>query len=118
MGDGIAAAGVQHELAQVANQTGAVVWGANNSAVNMAASHPLFGQPLRPLVGSLALPLVHHAAYFLGKAQARVAQDLYYIEHWSPWLDLKIPLKTVEILVCNDNCAVRSHCLTRNALRD
>ena len=31
----------------------------------------------------------------LEKAHARVAHDLYYIEHWSPWLDLKILLKTV-----------------------
>jgi polysaccharide biosynthesis protein PslA len=29
------------------------------------------------------------------KAHARVAHDPYYIEHWSPWLDLKILLKTV-----------------------
>ena len=29
------------------------------------------------------------------KARARVAHDLYYIEHWSPSLDLKILLKTV-----------------------
>jgi hypothetical protein len=31
----------------------------------------------------------------LEKAHARVAHDLYYIEHWFPWLDLKILLKTV-----------------------
>jgi len=31
----------------------------------------------------------------LEKAHARVAHNLYYIEHWSPWLDLKILLKTV-----------------------
>jgi lipopolysaccharide/colanic/teichoic acid biosynthesis glycosyltransferase len=31
----------------------------------------------------------------LKKAHARVEHDLYYIEHWSPWLDLKILLKTV-----------------------
>ena len=31
----------------------------------------------------------------LEKAHARVAHDLYYIEHWSPWLDLKILLRTV-----------------------
>jgi putative colanic acid biosynthesis UDP-glucose lipid carrier transferase len=32
----------------------------------------------------------------LEKAHAWVAHDLYYIEHWSRWLDLKILLKTVE----------------------
>ena len=31
----------------------------------------------------------------LEKAHAQVAHDLYYIEHWSRWLDLKILLKTV-----------------------
>jgi Undecaprenyl-phosphate glucose phosphotransferase len=34
----------------------------------------------------------------LEKARARVAHDLHYIEHWSPWLDLKILLRTVGIL--------------------
>jgi Undecaprenyl-phosphate glucose phosphotransferase len=39
----------------------------------------------------------------LEKARARVALDLYYIEHWSLWLDLKILLKTVRTLVsCED----------------
>ena len=32
------------------------------------------------------------------KAHARVMHDLYYIEHWSLWLDLKILLKTVRTL--------------------
>ena len=31
----------------------------------------------------------------LEKAHARVGHDLYYVEHWSRWLDLKILLKTV-----------------------
>jgi Undecaprenyl-phosphate glucose phosphotransferase len=39
----------------------------------------------------------------LEKARARVAHDLYYIEHWSPWLDLKILMKTVGILASCDN---------------
>ena len=37
------------------------------------------------------------------KAHARVAHDLYYIEHWSPWLDLKILLKTVGILLFHED---------------
>jgi Undecaprenyl-phosphate glucose phosphotransferase len=37
------------------------------------------------------------------KARDRVAHDLYYIEHWSPWLDLKILLKTVGILATREN---------------
>jgi Undecaprenyl-phosphate glucose phosphotransferase len=39
----------------------------------------------------------------LGKAGARVAHDLYYIEHWSLWLDFKIVLKTVGVLASRDN---------------
>jgi Undecaprenyl-phosphate glucose phosphotransferase len=39
----------------------------------------------------------------LEKARARVAHDLYYIEHWSPWFDLKILLKTVGILASRDS---------------
>ncbi len=42
MGDGIAAAGAQAELARVAEQLGAVVWGGNCSEVNLPASHPAF----------------------------------------------------------------------------
>src|SRR6516162_2546338 len=39
----------------------------------------------------------------LEKARARVAHDLHYIEHWSPWLDFKIVLKTVGILASREN---------------
>jgi exopolysaccharide biosynthesis polyprenyl glycosylphosphotransferase len=39
----------------------------------------------------------------LEKAHARVAHDLYYIEHWSLWLDLKIILKTAGILASCEN---------------
>jgi Undecaprenyl-phosphate glucose phosphotransferase len=35
----------------------------------------------------------------LSKAHARVGHDLYYIEHWSPWLDLKILLKTLPTVI-------------------
>jgi len=37
------------------------------------------------------------------KAYARVTHDLFYIEHWSFLLDLRIFLKTVGILVSRDN---------------
>ena len=35
----------------------------------------------------------------LQKARARVDHDLYYIEHWSPWLDFKILLKTASTVL-------------------
>jgi Undecaprenyl-phosphate glucose phosphotransferase len=38
----------------------------------------------------------------LDKARARVAHDLYYIEHWSPWLDLKILMKTAGIVLSRE----------------
>jgi Undecaprenyl-phosphate glucose phosphotransferase len=37
------------------------------------------------------------------KAHARVVHDLYYIEHWSLWFDLKILLKTMGIFASRDN---------------
>ena len=39
----------------------------------------------------------------LAKANARVACDLYYIEHWSFWLELRILIKTVGILAFSEN---------------
>jgi lipopolysaccharide/colanic/teichoic acid biosynthesis glycosyltransferase len=39
----------------------------------------------------------------LDKARARVAQDLYYIEHWSLWLDLKILFKTGGVLASREH---------------
>jgi Undecaprenyl-phosphate glucose phosphotransferase len=39
----------------------------------------------------------------LAKAQARVDHDLYYIDHWTPWLDIKILLMTVGIIMAPDN---------------
>jgi Undecaprenyl-phosphate glucose phosphotransferase len=38
----------------------------------------------------------------LEKARTRVAYDLYYIEHWSPWLDLKILVKTAGIVLSRE----------------
>jgi Undecaprenyl-phosphate glucose phosphotransferase len=39
----------------------------------------------------------------LEKANARVLHDLYYIEHWSPRLDLAILLKTAGVLASREN---------------
>jgi benzoylformate decarboxylase len=51
MGDGIAASGAQDELADVANQLGATVWGGNDSEVNLPASHPLYAGALGHMFG-------------------------------------------------------------------
>jgi Undecaprenyl-phosphate glucose phosphotransferase len=37
------------------------------------------------------------------KAQARVAYDLWYIDHWSIWLDIKILLMTARVIVSGEN---------------
>lgn len=51
VGDGVAASGAQLELAQVAEQLGAQVWGADSSEVNISADHPLFGGLLGHMFG-------------------------------------------------------------------
>lgn len=61
MGDGIAAAGAQAELTQVAELTGAAVWGGNCSEVNMAASHPLYAGSLGHMFGADSLPVTSAA---------------------------------------------------------
>src|SRR5207237_1247403 len=42
MGDGVSVSGAQPELARLAELTGADVWGANSSEVNIRADHPLY----------------------------------------------------------------------------
>jgi Undecaprenyl-phosphate glucose phosphotransferase len=39
----------------------------------------------------------------LEKAHRRVAYDLYYIDHWSLWLDIKILFMTIKILFTRQN---------------
>jgi benzoylformate decarboxylase len=51
MGDGIAAAGAQDELGDVASQLGATVWGGNDSEVNLPVSHPLYAGALGHMFG-------------------------------------------------------------------
>ncbi|MBK5959025.1 thiamine pyrophosphate-binding protein [Rhodoplanes elegans] len=57
MGDGVAAAEAQPELAAVAELLGAVVWGGNASEVNLPASHPLFGGFLGHMFGAASRPV-------------------------------------------------------------
>ena len=35
--------------------------------------------------------------------ERRVALDLHYIDHWSPWLDLRILARTVVVVVKTTN---------------
>jgi benzoylformate decarboxylase len=51
MGDGVAHSEAQAELARVAEQLGAAVWGANSSEVNIPAKHPLFRGQLGHMFG-------------------------------------------------------------------
>ena len=51
MGDGVAFSSAQAELARVAEQLGAEVWGANSSEVNLSYTHPLFKGMLGHMFG-------------------------------------------------------------------
>ena len=61
MGDGIAASDAQEELVDVANQLGAMVWGANSSEINMPHSHPLYGGALGHMFGEASQPITSAA---------------------------------------------------------
>jgi thiamine pyrophosphate-dependent acetolactate synthase large subunit-like protein len=52
MGDGVAAACAVVELTALAECLGAIVYGANNSEVNMSACHPLYGGDTGHLFGA------------------------------------------------------------------
>jgi benzoylformate decarboxylase len=65
MGDGIAAAGAQAELTEVAELLGAPVWGGNCSEVNMATSHPLFAGYLGHMFGAASKPILSAASCVL-----------------------------------------------------
>lgn len=61
MGDGVAFSGAQSELAAVAEKIGAGVWGADNSEVNIDATHPLYKGNLGHMFGSHSTPIVSKA---------------------------------------------------------
>lgn len=61
MGDGIAAANAQAELARVAELIGADVWGANSSEVNISHVHPLYRGQLGHMFGSHSQPITSAA---------------------------------------------------------
>lgn len=41
----------------------------------------------------------------LWQMEGRVKKDIWYIEHWSIWLDIKIIFKTALTIVCPDKAA-------------
>lgn len=60
-GDGVAASGAQDELAEVAELLGADCWGADDSEVNLPASHPLYRRQLGHMFGSHSTPILQEA---------------------------------------------------------
>lgn len=61
IGDGVAVAGAQPELTEVAELLGAEVWGADCSEVNMRASHPLYRGLLGHMFGQHSLEILRGA---------------------------------------------------------
>jgi benzoylformate decarboxylase len=61
MGDGVAFARAQDELARVAELLGAEVWGADSSEVNLSFKHPMFKGMLGHMFGSSSSPITAKA---------------------------------------------------------
>ncbi len=61
MGDGVAASGATAELIALAECLGATVYGANDSEVNMPASHPLYGGSTGHMFGQSSQRLLAQA---------------------------------------------------------
>ncbi len=80
MGDGIAQSGAQAELTRVAELTGAEVWGANSSEVNIGANHPLFKGLLGHMFGE-------HSKAIVARADAILVCGTYVFPEVFPALD-------------------------------
>ncbi|MFI8424340.1 thiamine pyrophosphate-binding protein [Streptomyces sp. NPDC085479] len=61
VGDGVSASGGQEELARVAEQLGADVWGVDFSEVNLDARHPLYRGQLGHMFGEVSHEVVKDA---------------------------------------------------------
>lgn len=61
VGDGVSASGAQEELARVAEQLGADVWGVDFSEVNLDATHPLYRGQLGHMFGEVSAAAVKDA---------------------------------------------------------
>jgi thiamine pyrophosphate-dependent acetolactate synthase large subunit-like protein len=79
MGDGIATSGAQGELAMVAELTGAEVWGADSSEVNISARHPLYRGALGHMFGS-------HSSQITSQADAVLICGTYVFPEVFPML--------------------------------
>ncbi|MFL6122639.1 thiamine pyrophosphate-binding protein [Actinophytocola sp.] len=61
IGDGVAEAGAQAELARVAELVNAPVWGVNDSELNMTGTHPLYRGQMGHMFGTVSEPRVADA---------------------------------------------------------
>ena len=80
MGDGISFSGADQELTQVAELIGAEVWGANNSEMNMKATHPQYK-------GSLGHMFGEHSKGIISKADAVLICGTYVFPEVFPALE-------------------------------
>ncbi len=80
MGDGIAYAGAQAELVRLAEMLAAPVWGADNSEVNMPASHPLYNGSLGHMFGA-------NSSRVTREADAILIVGTYVFPEVFPYLD-------------------------------
>lgn len=80
MGDGIAWAGAQAELARAAEALGAPVWGADNSEVNLPADHPCYQGNLGHMFGA-------NSARVVQQADAVLVVGTYVFPEVYPYLD-------------------------------
>jgi thiamine pyrophosphate-dependent acetolactate synthase large subunit-like protein len=80
IGDGVAVAGAQPELVEVAELLGAAVWGADCSEVNMPASHPLYQGLLGHMFGE-------HSRGILQEADAVLVVGTYLLPEVFPSVD-------------------------------
>ncbi|OLE97454.1 MAG: hypothetical protein AUG75_08165 [Cyanobacteria bacterium 13_1_20CM_4_61_6] len=78
-GDGVAAAGAQRELTEVAEALGADLWGADSSEISVASTHPQYRGQLGHMFGS-------HSGPILAAADAVLVVGTYLLPEVFPTL--------------------------------